>query len=164
MLIQIIKNKTKLIQYPVGNNRDYYSIPDTVITIDTGAFELSSSLKTVIIGNKVQTIGADAFVDFSSLETVIIKSSSLTFEYSVFWACSKLKIIYYYGTIEPTYELNSLCYPSNEKKYGPIQSVSCTPFNFNVDSLTTVYVPTTYTGPETSFCGKEVTIKKELQL
>ena len=64
--------------------------------------------------------------------------------YDAFYLCSKLTHFYYYGITEPRYNGNQVLR-------------DCT-------SLTTIYVPTTYTDDdETKFCYKSITIKKELQ-
>ena len=61
----------------------------------------------------------------------------------VFRYCSKLTNFYFYGTKEPSY-------------YGSYVFSDCS-------SLTTIYVPTTYTdNDETKFCDYEFEIKKEL--
>ena len=98
-----------------------------------------------------------AFYLCTTLETVIIKSTSLTFEDEVFRECYELKEVQYYGTSEPTYNTESNC----EKDVCPSDK-SCSPFSCKTDSLTTVYVPTDYTGPVDSFCGKAVTVSKTL--
>ena len=74
------KNQTQLIQYPIGNTRTSYSIPNSVASIGYSAFRFCSKLTTVTIGNSVTSIGYDAFED-----------------------CSKLTNFYFYGTKEPSY-------------------------------------------------------------
>ena len=69
------KDKTELIQYPVGNKRTSYSIPNSVTSIDYRAFNDCESLTSVTIGNSVTNIGNNAF-----------------------YTCSELTDVYYYGT------------------------------------------------------------------
>ena len=69
------KDKTELIQYPVGNNRAIYSIPNDVTFIDCSAFEGCRSLRKITIPNSVKSIRVSAFND-----------------------CVKLNEIYYSGT------------------------------------------------------------------
>ena len=64
------KNKTELIQYPTGNNKVTYTIPDSVRGIGDGAFYDCKPLKSVTIGNGVTSIGDQAFADCDSLEDV----------------------------------------------------------------------------------------------
>jgi hypothetical protein len=55
------KNKTSLIQYPLGNTQTSYSIPNTVITIGNYAFEYGRKLTTVSIPTSVTQINHAAF-------------------------------------------------------------------------------------------------------
>ena len=64
------KDKTELIQYPVGNKRTSYSIPNSVTSIDYRAFASCESLTSVIIPNGVVSIGNGAFYDCSELTDV----------------------------------------------------------------------------------------------
>jgi len=66
------KNKTELIQFPVGKS-GHYMIPDSITTIEGGAFISCSSLTSVTIPESVTSIGHGAFYGCSSL-------TSMTFE------------------------------------------------------------------------------------
>ena len=198
------KKQTKLHQYPIGNERKTYVIPNNVTTIERNSFSHCSSLTNVIIGNNVTSIdwtvfshcsslttvtignsvtsigrGAfeyctslttisipeivtsieqSAFYFCTSLTTVTIKSKSLRyFEEFVFWGCNNLKTLYYYGSSEPTYNSDINC---SGDTCGVSSAVSCSPFTCSC-SLETVYVPKNYPSA-TTFCGKEVTFKREL--
>jgi hypothetical protein len=101
-------------------------------------------------------IGIFAFPECLSLTTVIIKSNSFkTFGDRVFWGCTNLKTLYYYGQNEPEYNSNIGC-------YSPSSTRSCAPFTYGTP-LEIVYVPKNYntTKPNT-FCEKPVTFKYEL--
>ena len=69
------KDKTELIQYPAGNSRKAFTIPDSVTSIGKSAFYKSSSLVSVIIGNSVTSIGDGAFEYCSSLTSITIPDS-----------------------------------------------------------------------------------------
>ena len=69
------KNKTKLIQYPIGNLRNSYSLPNSVKSIEDGAFARCSNLINVTIGNQVTGIGEYAFYNCSSLVNVYYTGS-----------------------------------------------------------------------------------------
>ena len=64
------KNKTALIQYPIGNKRTSFSIPNHVTRIDYHAFYRCTSLTSVMIPDSVWFIGAYAFNNCSSLKDV----------------------------------------------------------------------------------------------
>ena len=84
------KNKSTLIQYPIGNQRTEYAIPNSVITIGSEAFRWCESLTSVTIGNSVKTIGDSAFVYCRSLTSVTIPNSVTTIGNSAFESCSGL--------------------------------------------------------------------------
>ncbi|MBQ8015477.1 MAG: leucine-rich repeat protein [Clostridia bacterium] len=55
------KNKTLLIQYPAGNERTDYAVPDSVTTIGALAFNSSAKLTGITISDSVTSIGQGAF-------------------------------------------------------------------------------------------------------
>ena len=65
------KDKTTLIQYPIGNTRSEYTIPNSVTSIRSYAFSGCSSLTSVTIPNSVTSIGSYAFAYCKSLTSVI---------------------------------------------------------------------------------------------
>ena len=71
------KNRTTLIQYPVGSNKTAYTIPDSVTYIGSYAFACCDALTSVTIPDSVTSIGTSAFED-----------------------CDKLTDVYYSGTQE----------------------------------------------------------------
>ncbi len=71
------KDKTTLIQYPIGNDRTSYTVPDSVISIANYAFFDGDSLTNITIPASVTTIG-----------------------YNTFGNCDSLADVYYYGTEE----------------------------------------------------------------
>lgn len=84
------KNKTELIQYPIGNERTSYSIPDSVTSIGEGAFGYCNSLTNIKIPNSVISIGEGAFLECSNLTEVTIPDSVISIGDSAFFACSSL--------------------------------------------------------------------------
>ena len=94
------KNKTTLIQYPIGNTRTSYTIPDSVTTIGDWAFSYCDSLTSVTIPESVTTIGDWAFSYCDSLTCVTIGDSVTTIGVHAFYYCSSLTDVYYGGTEE----------------------------------------------------------------
>lgn len=84
------KDKTKLIQYPCGNDKQTYKIPNTVKTIAKRGFQDSLKLNSITIGNNVKTIGAYAFNRCSELTKVTIPNSVKTIGADAFSECSEL--------------------------------------------------------------------------
>jgi hypothetical protein len=66
-----------LIQYPLGNTRTIYTIPEGVTSIGYYAFEYVSSLTTITIPVGITSIGEYAFV-YSSLTTVWIHHETVS--------------------------------------------------------------------------------------
>ena len=66
------KDKTTLIQYPVGNTATSYTIPASVTSIGGNTFEKCSSLSSVTIPASVTSIGNGAFVSCTGLTSVTI--------------------------------------------------------------------------------------------
>ena len=64
------KDKITLIQYPIGNTRSEYIIPNSVTSIGEGAFYRCSSLTSITIPNSVTSIGEGAFNDCNNITSV----------------------------------------------------------------------------------------------
>jgi len=69
------KDKTELIQYPIGNTRTSYIIPDSVTSIGYSAFEYCDSLTSTTIPDSVTRIGDDAFSSCNNLTSITIPDS-----------------------------------------------------------------------------------------
>ena len=69
------KNKTELIQYPIGNNKTSYEIYESVTHIGENAFAYCESVKSITIPNGVKSIGDGAFLYCSNLESIDIPES-----------------------------------------------------------------------------------------
>ncbi|GBU22142.1 hypothetical protein R80B4_02047 [Fibrobacteres bacterium R8-0-B4] len=68
------KDKTTLIQYPIGNRNTSYSIPRGVDSIASRVFQQCENLTSVTIPDGVRTIGPSAFEGCSNLHTTIPQS------------------------------------------------------------------------------------------
>ena len=84
------KDKTLLIQYPIGNKRTSYTIPDSVTSIGEAAFWLCTSLTSVTIGNSVTSIGEAAFWSCTGLTRVTIPDSVTSIGDYAFFYCTGL--------------------------------------------------------------------------
>ena len=87
------KEKTELIQYPVGNQRTSYTVPEGVLSISDGAFAYGISLREVILPNGLQTIVANAFYSCAYLVEITIPDSVTTIGDSAFAYCYSLATV-----------------------------------------------------------------------
>ena len=118
------KDLSTLINYPIGNTRTEYKIPDGVTTIFEYAFEQSLNLRRVIIPNGVTTIGALAFSWCEKLVKVVLPVSLTEIGEGAFDECQMLSKAYYVGTEEQwngiwisernDYLLNAVVYEADE--------------------------------------------------
>lgn len=61
------KDKTTLIQYPIGNERTEYTVLDSVTNIDNKAFFSSNNLQKLKVSDKVTNIGNEVFFGSNKL-------------------------------------------------------------------------------------------------
>ena len=94
------KDKTILIQYPTGNIRTEYKIPDSVTSIGDGVFDGCTNLTSITIPEGVTTIGEGAFYQCRNLSSIKIPSSVTSIGGTAFYGCSGLTTI----TIPPNVE------------------------------------------------------------
>jgi len=83
------KEKTIIIKCPISKQGSYV-IPNSVITIESNAFQNCSGLTNITIGNNVTTIGSYAFYGCTGLTNVTIPNSVITIEDSAFAGCAGL--------------------------------------------------------------------------
>ena len=86
------KAKTQLIQYPTGNSRKSYTIPNSVETIGSRAFE-GSLLTYIGISESVEVISYYAFSNCTELTSIIIPASVTTINYDAFYCCTDLTTV-----------------------------------------------------------------------
>jgi len=84
------KDKTVLIQYPAGNARTSYVIPDSVITIGEYAFGVGQNLADITIPYGVKFICDYAFAVSSNLENITIPDSVTIIGFGAFEECRNL--------------------------------------------------------------------------
>ena len=86
-------DKTILYRYPIMKTGDKYSIPNTVLTIDTMAFAFNPYLKEIEMSDNVNKLGVVAFMEMYSLEEVQLSSSLKTIPHAAFAFCENLQQI-----------------------------------------------------------------------
>ena len=88
------KNKMQLMQYPAGNIRTEYIIPDGVTSLSSFSFSHCKNLTSVIIPDSVTTIGKEgAFIGCTNLESVIIPDNVTSIGEYTFYDCENLKSV-----------------------------------------------------------------------
>ncbi len=84
------KTMTKLIQYPIGNGRKSYNIPDSVTEIGECSFFGCKSLSEVTMSNSVTIIGVWAFSSCTGLANVTIPGNGTGIYTGTFYGCTGL--------------------------------------------------------------------------
>lgn len=85
--------KTKLIASPAVNSRTSFTVPDTVTSIGTSAFNNNTALETVTVPDTVTSIGWTAFSGCTSLKSFAIPDGIDSVGGLLFWKCSSLKSV-----------------------------------------------------------------------
>lgn len=84
------KDKSLLIQYPIGKKETSYTIPNSVTGIIEHAFRGCSTLAQVIISSSMTIISDQAFSGCSSLTQITIPNSVTRIGYNAFSDCKSL--------------------------------------------------------------------------
>ncbi len=88
------KDVSKLIQYPAGNSTlSAFTVPDTVTTIEGGAFSNASYLESITIPDTFTEISFEMFARCTGLRYFTIPASVTSIEYAAFSGCSNLQSI-----------------------------------------------------------------------
>ena len=83
------KAQTTLIQFPAAK-AGAYTVPNSVTSIETGAFNSCANLTGVTMGSRVTNIGGFAFTGCANLSNVTIPDSITSIGFCVFSGCSRL--------------------------------------------------------------------------
>ena len=128
------------------DNLETVKISDSVISIGKGAFFMDENLKTINIPDSVTSIGEEAFNGCKSLETVIIPDSVKEIGYSAFEQCENLRTVKISNSIELLEDnIFSDCETLKEVIIpDSVTSIGCYAFN-NCGSLETVIIPDSVT-------------------
>lgn len=105
------KDKTSLYQYPIGNKRTVYNIPDTVTEIwSFFSFAYADNLKELTLSKNMEKM--EDIIFCAGLEKVYVTSINISVSGLEFVQCPNLKDIYYVGSEkqwnEITKDLNEL--------------------------------------------------------
>lgn len=84
------KDKTELIQYPIGRENGSYTVPDSVINIRSEAFAYSLTLTDITMGANVETIGTGAFQCCENLNNFTLPESLRSADAYAFSECYAL--------------------------------------------------------------------------
>jgi len=84
------KGQLTLLLYPAGA-ADTYTVPEGVVSIASGAFELTQ-VKNVVLPDSLRMIGQEAFQWCSSLESIIIRENVGSIGLNAFRGCTNLVI------------------------------------------------------------------------
>ncbi len=93
------KNKTELIQYPEGNTRTSYVIPDSVTSIGDYAFEDCKNLSSITIPDGVTSIGEHGFDNCNKLTSIAIPDGVTNIADGTFTWCQKLSSVTIPGSV-----------------------------------------------------------------
>lgn len=110
------KDMKTIVRYPMGKDDESYTIPEgviiigkdafdyakiasitiphTVTTIETSAFENCKNIQTLMIPNSVTTIGGSAFTGCNKLDNVMMSSEVSSIESFTFGSCKNLRKFY----------------------------------------------------------------------
>ncbi|MGN0487115.1 MAG: leucine-rich repeat domain-containing protein [Acutalibacteraceae bacterium] len=137
------KDKTILIQYPVGNARTEYKMPDTVKTINEYAFGGGVNLDNVVFSNNLEEIGGLAFCYCLRLQDVSLpKSLKRIGEYAFTYCIS----------------LNNIVLPENLEYIGSLALFDCQSLkNVSIKSMSMQI-------DETALCGNDIILRDDINL
>ena len=95
------KNKSSLLQYPMSKKSKSYSVPGSVKTIRSSAFEGNPYLKKLSVG--AHSIHKNAFANMKSLTTVTLRSGVGVIERGAFEKDKRLTTVNMAGSVKKIY-------------------------------------------------------------
>ena len=95
------KNKSMIIQYPIGNKRNEYSIPSSVTSLYPSSFSHSQNLIIIHLSDILESIDDYTFYNCSRLKDVHLPSTTTYIGDSAFLETPNLFTVYFQGTKQP---------------------------------------------------------------
>lgn len=118
------KNKSSLLKYPSAKKETFFSIPNSVTTIDNDAFSYCENLENIAIPDSVTSIGMNNFYRCSGLTSVTIGNGVTNIGVSAFYGCTSLSEITVLAETPPIIQTNTFDGgPDNRVFYVPDASV-----------------------------------------
>lgn len=84
----VLMQGTTLLQYPVGNPRSSYTVPDGITRIGNYAFERAANLTDIVLPESVTEIGFDAFSDTPWLDAQL-EAAPFAVANNILFACDQ---------------------------------------------------------------------------
>ena len=84
------KDGKTLLQYALGKENEEFTIPAAVTTIQPGAFEGASNLKSLVVSEGITTIGYGMFKNCVGIESIVLSSTVTEIGASAFEGCKSL--------------------------------------------------------------------------
>ena len=85
-------NQETLVFYPPCMSQEDYTVPETVKTIESYAFQDNTQLQSLIVPDTVETMESYACYDADSLKTVTLNGAAVISEYA-FQSCDQLETV-----------------------------------------------------------------------
>lgn len=118
------KNKSSLLKYPSAKEETFFSIPNSVTTINDNAFSYCENLENIAIPDSVTSIGMTNFYRCSGLTSVTIGNRVTNIEVSAFYGCTSLSEITVLAETPPIIQSGAFNNgPDNRVFYVPDASV-----------------------------------------
>lgn len=92
------KDKSLLLQYPIGKSGESFEVPDSVERIAQGAFA-ATSLSEIKLNKGLKQIGSGAFSSNSAIEKIVIYDMITVIEPLAFADCAQLKDVTMYSLL-----------------------------------------------------------------
>lgn len=88
------KEKTEIIQYAIGKEETFFSIPNGVTKIGDHSFITATNLLNVTLPESLISIGDVVFGDCQNIETINIPDSVTDIGYAAFTGCTNIKQVF----------------------------------------------------------------------